>query len=432
MKLIHQAKIVNEGQIFKGSVLIENDKIKKIFKENVPENILSNSEVIDAEGMYLLPGVIDDHVHFREPGLTHKATMATESRAAAAGGVTTWMDMPNCNPQTISIAAVEDKIRIAEETAVGNAMFYLGVTNDNIEDIVSGKMDLSKVCGLKLFLGSSTGNMLVNQKEKIEKLLSSTDKLIAVHAEDNDIINKNIEAIKADFKEELVPMYYHALIRNVEACYKASSMIVEMAHKYNSRLHLLHVSTAKELSLLDKKSATIDKLVTAETCPQYLWFDASQYDKFGARIKCNPAIKSSVNRDALIKALSMGIIDVIGTDHAPHLLSEKEGDCLHAVSGMPQIQYSLVAMLELAKQGKMTIEQVVERMSHAPATIFRIEKRGFIRKGYFADLVLVDRNKKTNVCSDNIFSLCGWSPYEGMEFSHKVVRTFCNGKEIFY
>ena len=254
MKLIHQAKIVNEGQIFKGSVLIENDKIKKIFKENVPENILLNSEVIDAEGMYLLPGVIDDHVHFREPGLTHKATMATESRAAAAGGVTTWMDMPNCNPQTISIAAVEDKIRIAEETAVGNAMFYLGVTNDNIEDIVSGKMDPSKVCGLKLFLGSSTGNMLVNQKEKIEKLLSSTDKLIAVHAEDNDIINKNIEAIKADFKEELVPMYYHALIRNVEACYKASSMIVEMAHKYNSRLHLLHVSTAKELSLLDKKS----------------------------------------------------------------------------------------------------------------------------------------------------------------------------------
>lgn len=428
--LIHNAKIVNEGHAFKGSVLIKDDKISKIFKEEVPENIIKNATVIDASGKYLFPGIIDDHVHFREPGMTQKGDIESETHAAIAGGVTSFMDMPNTDPQTITLDRIEEKCKIAAEKSLANYAFYLGVTNENIDE--AAKADASKICGLKVFLGSSTGNMLMNNAKLLEQLFSSTKLLIAVHSEDEELIRANLAKCKADFKEEEIPMRYHALIRNAEECYKASSFIVGLAKKYGTRLHLMHVTSAKELSLLDKATPLAQKQITAETCPQYLWFDDSQYDKLGASIKCNPAIKTALDKNALIEALTSGAIDVVGTDHAPHLPEEKEGGYLQAKSGTPQIQFSLAVMLELAKQGKITVEKVVEKMSHAPATLFHLEKRGFIRKGFYADLVLVDRNIHWTVEKDNILSKCGWSPYEGTTFSHKVSHTFVNGKLVYF
>lgn len=428
LTLIHNAKIVNENRSFKGSVLIEGDKILKIFKDAVPENILQKAQVVDGTNKYLLPGVIDDHVHFREPGLTHKGDIASESRAAVAGGVTSCMDMPNTNPQTIDMPSLEEKFALASQKSLANYSCYFGVTNDNWEELK--KLNPTEVCGVKLFMGSSTGNMLVNEVDALTRIFAESPLLIAAHCEDDNIIKANIEKYKAEFGDEL-PMKYHAAIRSVDACYQATVQAVELAMRYNARLHVLHLTTAKELSLFDNRKPLAEKKITAETCPQYLWFDDSQYDLLGAGIKCNPAIKTANDKQALVEALSNGKIDVVGTDHAPHLLSEKEGSYWQAVSGTPQIQHSLVLMLELAKQGRMTIEKVVEKMCHAPASLFRIEKRGFIRKGYYADLVLVERDASYTVEKENILSKCGWSPYEGETFSHKVTQTFVNGRLVY-
>lgn len=426
--LIHNAKIVNEGTTFKGSVLIEGDKITKIFKDNVPSNIFQMGEVINASDKYLLPGVIDGHVHFREPGLTHKGDITSESRAAVAGGTTSYMDMPNTIPQATTVEILEQKYELAAEKSLANYSFYLGATNDNIEEVM--KLDHKQVCGIKMFMGSSTGNMLVNEEAAITKVFAESPTLVAIHSEDDVMIKANLEKYKAEMGNN-IPFRYHSLIRSAEACYKSTALSLDFAGKYNSRLHVMHLSTAKELALFDAFTPLAQKRITAEGCPHYLWLDDSMYDSLGARMKCNPAIKSAADKIALIEALNNNKLDVIGTDHAPHLLSEKEGGYLQAVSGMPQIQHSLVLMLELAKQGKTTVEKVIEKMCHAPATLYRVEKRGYIRKGYYADLVLVDRNKLWTVSSENILSKCGWSPYEGTSFSHQVSHTFVNGKLVY-
>ena len=426
--LIHRAKIINEGKSFTGSVLIKNNLIEKIFKEDVPEKILSESTVIDAEGKWLIPGVIDEHVHFREPGLTQKGDMASESKTAAAGGVTSFMDMPNTVPQTTTLELIEEKCKLASQHSLINYSFYLGATNSNIDEIK--KADPTKICGLKVFMGSSTGNMLVNEKEKLEEIFSASPLLIATHNEDSVIIEAKTEEYKEEFNGKDIPIKFHAAIRPEEACYKSTSMAVELAKKHNARLHVLHVSTAKELALFEKLPLA-DKKITAETCIQYLWFDADDYDTLGARIKCNPSIKSKENKTALLNVLSSDIIDCIATDLAPHLLTDKEGDALTAVSGIPLIQHSLPAMLELVKKGFLTREKMVEKMCHNPAVLFNIHKRGFIRKGYFADLALINPDKSWTVAPENCYSKCGWSPFEGHTFTTTVTHTFVNGNLVY-
>lgn len=426
--LIHRAKIINEGKSFTGSVLIKNNHIEKIFKEDVPEKILSESTVIDAEGKWLIPGVIDEHVHFREPGLTQKGDITTESKAAAAGGVTSFMDMPNTIPQTTTLELVEEKCELAKQYSLINYSFYLGATNSNIDEIK--KADPTKICGLKVFMGSSTGNMLVSEKEKLEEIFSVSPLLIATHNEDSAIIEANTAVYKEKFNGAAIPIKYHPAIRSEEACYKSTSTAVELAKKHNARLHVLHVSTAKELALFEKLPIE-NKKITTETCIQYLWFDADDYDTLGARIKCNPAIKSKENKTALLNTLNSDIIDCIATDHAPHLLVDKEGDALTAVSGIPLIQHSLSAMLELVKKGFLTREKMVEKMCHNPAALFNIHKRGFIRKGYFADLVLINPDKSWTVAPENIYSTCGWSPFEGQTFTTAITHTFVNGNLVY-
>ncbi len=427
MTLIHNATIVNEHKIFTGSVLIENEKISKIFEGEVPQDILQQAKIIDATGKYLLPGAIDDHVHFREPGLTHKGDIISESRAAVAGGITSYMDMPNTIPQTTTIELLEQKTTLAAEKSLANYSFYLGATNDNLQEIK--KINPKTVCGVKLFMGSSTGNMLVNEQPFLEKIFAESPVLLMIHAEDDAIIKTNADRYKQEFGDEL-PISYHSAIRSEEACYKATAQAIELAVKHNSRAHIAHISTAKELSLFDYKTPLVKKRITAETCPQYLWFDDSDYEWLGAGIKCNPAIKTKADKQALVKALSDNTIDLIGTDHAPHLLSEKTGSYWKAVSGTPQIQYALPLMLELFAKGKISLEMVAQKMCHAPAELFRIEKRGFIRAGYFADLVLVEKNDWT-VSTDTILSRCGWSPYEGVSFKHKITHTFVNGNLVY-
>ncbi len=422
--LIHNAKIINEGNSFKGSLLIDGDKISKIFREEVPANILQNSEVIEAEGKWLIPGVIDTHVHFREPGLTHKGDIGSESRAAVAGGVTSFMDMPNTIPQTTTMALLEQKAELAAQKSLANFSFYLGATNDNIEEIKNA--DPKKVCGVKVFLGSSTGNMLVNNDRILEQIFEQSPVLVAMHNEDEGIIKANIEKYKAEYGDNPVPIVCHELIRSSDACYKATAKAVELAQKYNTRLHVLHLSTEKELALFENKPLA-EKKITAETCVGYLWFDDRDYEKLGAKIKCNPSIKKEKSRLALLKAVENGNIDTIATDHAPHLLSEKEGDALHAVSGFPSVQYSLSMMLELAKKGNFTREQVIEKMCHNPAKLFNIEKRGFIRKGFYADLVLIEPNLPYKVKKEDLLYKCGWSPLEDSTLSYKVTHTFVNG-----
>ncbi len=426
--LIHNAKIVNEGHSFKGSVLIEGNKISKIFKDDVPANVFQMAEVIDATDKYLFPGVIDGHVHFRDPGLTQKGDITSESRAAVAGGTTSYMDMPNTIPQTTTLEVLEQKFELAAEKSLANYSFYLGATNDNIDQVM--KVDPSKVCGVKMFMGSSTGNMLVNEEAAITKVFAESPTLVAIHSEDDVMIKANMEKYKAEFGDD-IPFRYHPLIRSAEACYKTTALAIGFARKYNSRLHVMHLTTAKELSLFEGQTPLAQKKITCEGSPQYMWLDDSMYDTLGARMKCNPAVKSAADKAALIEALNNNKIDVIGTDHAPHLLADKAGNYWEAVSGMPQIQHSLVLMLELAKQGKTTVEKVIEKMCHAPATLYRVEKRGYIRKGYFADLVLVDRNKHWTIATNNILSKCGWSPYEGTELSHQVSHTFVNGKLVY-
>ena len=427
MYLITNAHIVNEGRIFKGAVLVKNDIIDSIFKGDVPESIREKAEVIDASDCWLMPGVIDDHVHFRDPGMTEKADFYTESRAAVAGGVTSVMDMPNTNPATISLAFWNEKMAMIGEKSLVNYSCYLGATNNNLDDVLAA--DPTAVCGIKLFIGSSTGNLLVDSNDAMAAIFSKVKALVAVHAEDNDIIANNVAKFKEQYGDDL-PVSLHPQIRSHEACYKSTSWAVDMARKYGTRLHVMHISTEQELALFEDKPLA-EKLITAETCPQYLIFDASDFETLGARIKCNPAIKNEADKKALLKAVASNKIDVIGTDHAPHLLSQKEGNALTAVSGMPGIQYSLPLMLSLAKQGVLSVEQVVEKMCHNPARLYRMEKRGFIRKGYKADLVVVHRSIPTNVTASDVLSKCGWSPYEGMTLPVSVAYTFVNGRPVY-
>ncbi|MDR2122625.1 MAG: dihydroorotase [Flavobacteriaceae bacterium] len=429
MILIHNATIINEGNSVKGSVLLEHDLISEIYHqtEEIPEKIKNEATVLEADGLWLIPGLIDDQVHFREPGLTHKGDIASESRAAIAGGVTSFMEMPNTLPQTVTIEALENKFETASQRSYANYSFYLGATNDNMEEL--GKVDPKEVCGIKIFMGSSTGNMLVDNEKTLETLFAEVNMLIAVHCEKEEIIKKNIEKYKAEFGEN-IPVLYHPLIRSEEACYRSSAEAVELAHKHGTRLHILHLSTQKEVSLFDNKPLS-EKKITGEACVHHLWFSDEDYEKYGTGIKWNPAVKTKQDREAVLQAVVQGRLDVIATDHAPHLLCEKEGGCLQAASGGPLVQHSLQMMLELAKQGKITKETVVNKMCHAPADLFQIHKRGYIRKGYFADLVLVNPNKSYTVTKDNILYKCKWSPLENQTFSTAIEKTFLNGKLAF-
>jgi len=426
-KLIHIALIINEGRSFKGSVLIDGKFITGVFENDAPPAILAGCETIDASGKWLLPGVIHDQVHFREPGLTHKGDIASESRAAVAGGVTTFMDMPNTKPQTTTIEALEWKFRRAAEVSAANYSFFFGGTNDNC-NLVS-RLDRSRIPGIKLFLGSSTGNMLVNSQQALHHFFGQTDMLVAVHAEKEEIISRNIDYYTSIFGADL-DIKYHPLIRSAEACYASSSEAAALAAKLGTRLHIFHLSTAKELSLLDRCDFD-SRRITGEVCVHHLWFCDDDYSRLGNRIKWNPAIKTSSDRDALRAAVRDDVISVVATDHAPHLLQEKEGTCLKAASGGPLVQHSLLAMLELANKGFFTIEKVVEQMSHHPAQLFRIDRRGFIRQGYYADLVIIDPSKSLTVSPENIHYRCGWSPFEGVTFRNSVSQTFINGEKVY-
>ena len=427
--IIHNALIVNEGKQFQGFVIIEDERIKSIGRGNAPAQLLNEATSIhDAEGAYLLPGCIDDQVHFRDPGLTHKADMGTESRAAVAGGVTSFMDMPNTIPQTTTLEALEDKHQRAAEVSVANYSFYIGATNDNIDTLLA--CDYSKVPGVKLFLGASTGNMLVDNNEALNRIFGEVPALIAIHSEDEEIIRKNKEAMIARYGEN-VPVEEHPNIRSVEACYKSTEKAIEMASKHGARLHVLHISTAKEMELLTNE-ALENKKITAEVCAHHLWWTAEDHATLGTRIKWNPAIKSAEDRQALRDGLNSGKIDIVATDHAPHLLSEKEGGAIKATSGAPLVQYSLPMMLELADKGIFTIEQVVDFMAHRVAKLFHIENRGFIREGYFADLTIVKPNTPYIVKDEDVLSRCGWTPLAGTTLNNKVVSTYVNGHRVFH
>ena len=426
--LIHNATIVNEGQSVQGSVVIENGRIAEVLTNGKPLSAPCE-ETIDATGCYLLPGVIDDHVHFRDPGLTHKADIFTESRAAAAGGVTSIMDMPNTNPQTTTLDALNEKLDLLNEKCIVNHSCYFGATNDNYTEF--SKLDKHRICGIKLFMGSSTGNMLVDKMQSLQNIFNGTDMLIAVHCEDQSIIKANIEKYKALYADkDDVPVSKHPDIRSAAACRRSTELAVQLAKAANARLHVLHISTASELSLFSNQPLT-EKRIIAEACVAHLMFSQQDYKTLGTRIKCNPAIKRSSSREALRNAVNTGVIDVIATDHAPHLLSEKEGGALKAMSGMPMLQFSLVCMLELAEQGIFSLETVVQKMCHAPADLYRIDRRGYIREGYHADLVLVRPHTPWQVTTDKIESKCGWSPMEGHTFNWKVEKTFANGHLIY-
>jgi dihydroorotase len=425
--IIKDAKVVNEGKVLRDtSLLIRNGIIEKIFRDSVPAAILANSEVIDASGKYLLPGVIDDQVHFREPGLTHKGDIYSESKAAIAGGITSFMEMPNTVPQATTQDLLNQKYQRASEVSLANYSFYIGATNDNLEELL--KTDPEKVCGIKVFLGSSTGNMLVDNPATLASLFQKSKMLIAVHCEDESIVQANLALAVEKYGEE-IPLSEHPKIRDASACFNSSSKAVELAKKYGTRLHILHVSTAAEIALFESASIK-SKKITSEVCVHHLWFSDADYEKYGAKIKWNPAIKSASDRAALIKAVNENRIDVIATDHAPHTEEEKGRPYLKMPSGGPLAEHSLVAMLEMSRNGKISIEKVVEKMCHAPADLFGIEKRGYIRKGYKADLVLVDAGKWT-VSKENIQAKCNWSPFEGDSFYYFVTNTFVNGKMVY-
>ncbi len=428
-KLIKNAQIVNEGIIFKGHLLIEGERIAKIFQANDDiTSVENNNEVIDIHNNYLMPGVIDDQCHFREPGLTHKATINTESRAAVAGGTTSFMEMPNTVPNTLTQKLLQDKYDIAEKTSFANYSFYMGASNDNIEEVL--KTDPKTVCGVKVFMGSSTGNMLVDNKETLEELFSKCKLLIAAHCEDETTIRNNMAAYKEKYGEN-VPIEYHPEIRSEEACYLSSSMAIELAKKHNTRFHLFHLSTAKEIGLLRNDIPLKEKRITAEACIHHMWFSDEDYETKGAFIKWNPAVKKASDRDAILNAVIDGTIDVIATDHAPHTIDEKLDTYFNAASGGPMVQHALVAMLEHYHNGKISLEKIVEKMSHAVADCFRIVDRGFIREGYYADLVVVDIDNPWTVEKENLLYKCGWSPMEGYAFKSKVMQTFVNGHLVY-
>ena len=423
--LIKNAQIVNENQIFKGDLLIENDLILKI-GNNISED--TAHRVIDADGKYLLPGVIDDQVHFREPGLTHKGDIESESRAAIAGGVTSFIEQPNTVPNAVTQQLLEEKYKIAAEKSLANYSFMMGGTNDNLEEIL--KTNPRNVAGIKLFLGSSTGNMLVDNPETLENIFSKTKMLIAVHCEDEATIRANTEKYRKEFGDD-IPMKFHHLIRSEEACYISSSKAVELAEKTGARLHVFHVSTAKETELFRNDIPLKDKKITAEVCVHHLTFTDVDYETKGTLIKWNPAVKTQKDKDGLWKALLDDRIDVIATDHAPHTWEEKQNVYTKAPSGGPLVQHTLVLMIENFKNGKITLEKIVEKMCHNPAILFQIEKRGFIREGYKADVVLVDLNDNSTVTKENILYKCGWSPFEGSVFHSKITHTFVNGNLVY-
>jgi dihydroorotase len=424
--LIKNAKIVNEGSIFDGDVLIENDLIVEVADSISLKT--SDCIVIDAEGSYLMPGAIDDQVHFREPGLTHKGDIESESRAAIAGGITSFIEQPNTVPNAVTQEILEDKYQIAAEKSFANYSFMMGATNDNLEEVL--KTNPKNVAGIKIFLGSSTGNMLVDKEETLEKIFSSTPMLIAVHCEDETTIQNNLAEFKEKYGED-VPVTAHNLIRSAEACYLSSSKAVALAKKTGARLHIFHLSTAKEMELFTNKIPLEDKKITAEVCVHHLWFTDEDYKTKGNFIKWNPAVKTEHDRAELWKALNDGRIDVIATDHAPHTKEEKLQSYLKAPSGGPLVQHAVVAMFEAHHQGKITVEKIVEKMSHNPAKIFKIEKRGFIKEGYFADLVIVNPSLPWSVKPENILAKCGWSPFENYTFKSRITHTFVNGELVY-
>lgn len=424
MILIRDALIINEGKRQKVDVLIKGERIEKI----LPSHFLNPPfSILNAQGLLLLPGLIDDQVHFREPGLTHKGDIHSESRAALAGGITSFIDMPNTQPQTVTVEALNEKFDLAARTSMANYSFMIGGTNDNIDELK--KEGAKRAAAIKIFMGASTGNMLVDNPRSLEKIFSETGRIIAAHCESETVIAANKARYTAQYGEDL-DISFHPKIRDVEACFESSAEAVRLAKKYNSRLHIFHLSAEKELSLLESGPLE-EKRITAEVCIHHLWFTDKDYPAKGNLIKWNPAVKSQSDRDALRKALIEGKIDVVATDHAPHTLSEKEGSCLKAASGGPMVQHALVAMLELCRQGIFTEELVVEKMAHAPAKLFGIKDRGFIREGYYADLVLVNPHQSRTVNKENILYKCGWSPLEGTVFTHQVEKTFVNGRLVY-
>lgn len=425
--IIRNATIVNEGRSFVGSVVIEDEMIQSVLTTDDSTQTYEN--VIDATGLYLFPGVIDDHVHFREPGLTHKADIASESRTAAAGGVTSYMDMPNTVPQTTTLEELTHKFNIAKNKSRVNYSFFFGATNDNTD--LLPQLDSHRVPGVKVFMGSSTGNMLVDNETTLHKLFRTSPLLIMAHCEDTNIINQNIKLFQKKYKgQNDFPVRYHSRIRSAEACYQSSSMAVKLAKDTGARLHVAHVSTAMELPLFENKPLE-EKRITAEAVIAHLMFSSEDYDRLGTKIKCNPSIKTPEDQQALRQALTNGLIDVVATDHAPHMISEKEGGALKAASGMPMIQFSLISMLEMVDEGVMPIERVPQLMSHNPATLFHIDRRGFIRPGYYADLVLVEPNANWEVISGRYFTKCGWTPMDERTFNWRVRRTIVNGTTAF-
>ncbi|HUX95651.1 MAG TPA: dihydroorotase [Bacteroidales bacterium] len=425
--LINNATIINEGRSFRGGLLIKDELISAIGTIH-DKDIPATTKVIDATGLLLLPGIIDDQVHFREPGLTHKGDILTESRAAAAGGVTSFMDMPNTNPQTVTVEALEDKYKIASEKSFINYSFNIGATNDNIEEVL--KADPSKVCGIKIFMGSSTGNMLVDNEKALRELFRRAHMIISSHCEDEKTVKKNSELYRQKYGDD-VPINLHPVIRSREACFISSSYAISLAKEYNTKLHIFHLSTADEMKLFSGDIPLSEKRITAEVCVHHLWFDDTWYDKLGTLIKWNPAIKTRYDRDALRDSVNSNRIDIVATDHAPHTLEEKSNSYFKAPSGGPLVQHSLVIMMELWHKKIFSIEKIVEKMCHNPAILFNIRKRGFIREGYKADLVLVDPDKSWTISRDNILYKCGWSPFEGETFKSKVVKTIVNGTIVY-
>ena len=425
--LIKNGIIVNQGHKFIGSILIKGEKIEHIYKGEVPYNIVNQSKIINAKNKLVLPGIIDVHVHFREPGLTHKANIYTESRAAVAGGITSFMEMPNTIPPATTNELLEQKFELASKKSLANYSFYLGATNTNINEII--KINPKNVCGVKIFMGASTGNMMVDN-DNLGQIFSKSPLLIATHCEDNSIIEKNIIKYKRIFGEN-IPVNYHTKIRSEEACFKSTSLAISLAKKYSSRLHVLHISTSKELTLFNNTIPSKDKLITTEACIHHLWFNEDDYDRFGNKIRWNPSVKTKKDNDALLKGLINNKVDIISTDHAPHTLKEKEGSYFNSMSGGPMVQHSLLAMLEFYFNKKLPIETIVEKMCHTPADIFNVDKRGYLKEGYNADIVIVDPNRKTKVTKDNLLYKCKWSTFEGYTFNSSVSHTFINGNLVY-
>ena len=424
--IIRNAKITNENKEFIGDIAIEDSFISEISNQSISGTF---DKELDASNLLLVPGMIDDQVHFREPGLTEKANIFTESRAAVAGGITSFMEMPNTVPNTVTQQLLEEKYQIAKQNSVANYSFFMGANNDNLKEVL--KTDGEHVCGIKVFMGSSTGNMLVDNKETLSQIFKNSPLLIATHCEDEQTVQKNLAIFKEKYGSN-IPFEMHPAIRSEEACYLSSSMAVDLASKYESRLHVLHISTAKELELFKSELELKEKKITAECCIHHLWFNDQDYQKNGSKIKWNPAVKTEFDRKSLINAINSDIIDVIATDHAPHTRKEKMNGYLNAPSGGPLVQHALLALLELEKNKQISLKQLVKKISHDVADCFKIEKRGYLRPGYYADFVLIDQNKNTTVNKENILYKCGWSPFEGYNFSSSINSTYVNGKRVYH